>query len=56
MWFSAVGFIVTLTLSLLVAPLAAEAQRRRKCTGSVLHPGLPSLSPIPLGGISAGTA
>ena len=30
MWYSAVGLIVTLTLSLLAAPLAAEAQPRRK--------------------------
>jgi len=30
MWCSAVGFIVTLTLSLLTAPLAAEAQPARK--------------------------
>src|SRR5262245_1467852 len=30
MWYSAVGVIVTLTLSLLVAPLAAEAQSPRK--------------------------
>ena len=28
MWFSAVGCIITLTISLLVAPLAAEAQSR----------------------------
>ena len=27
MWYSAVGFVVTLTLSLLVAPLTAEAQQ-----------------------------
>src|SRR6266571_5798177 len=30
MWYSAVGLMVTLTLSLLAAPLAAEAQPRRK--------------------------
>jgi len=30
MWYSAVGFVVTLTLSLLVAPLTAEAQQATK--------------------------
>ena len=30
MWYSAVGFVVTLTLSLLVAPLTAEAQQPTK--------------------------
>src|SRR4051794_4168690 len=29
MWYSAVGFLMTLTLSLLAAPLAAEAQSAR---------------------------
>ena len=33
MWCSAVGFIVTLTLSLLAAPLAAKARRWRKSRG-----------------------
>ena len=30
MWYSAVGFLVTLTLSLLTAPLLAEAQPAAK--------------------------
>ena len=29
MWYSAVGSLVTLTLGLLTAPLATEAQRRK---------------------------
>ena len=44
MWYSAVGFVVTLTLSLLVAPLAAKAQPATKVyrignlsPGSPLH-------------------
>ena len=30
MWYSAVGFVVTFTLSLLVAPLTVEAQQATK--------------------------
>src|SRR5204863_9910899 len=48
MWYSAVGFVVTLTLSLLVAPLAAEAQQAtsvhrigRLSSGSPSEPNLP---------------
>jgi putative tryptophan/tyrosine transport system substrate-binding protein len=46
MWGSAVGVIVTLTLSLLAAPLAAQAQRPGKIPRiGVLHPGAAS-SPL----------
>src|SRR5712691_8576355 len=48
MWYSAVGFVVTLTLSLLVAPLTVEAQQATKVhrigrlsSGSPSDPNLP---------------
>ena len=34
MWYSAIGRLVTLTLSLLAAPLATEAQQARKIRAS----------------------
>ena len=44
MWYSAVGFIVTLTLSMLAAPLAAEAQRAANIPRiGVLVPAEPSI-------------
>jgi len=48
MWCSAVGFIVTLTLSLLAAPLVAEAQQSTKVYRiGWLHPGLSRPEPHP---------
>ena len=46
MWYSAVGLMVTLTLSLLAAPLTAEAQPRRKIplVGMLLSGSLPGSS------------
>ena len=49
MWYSAVGVIVTLTLSILAAPLVTNAQPAGQCTasgGSVLA--LPALIAPPL--------
>ena len=48
MWYSAVGFVVTLTLSLLVAPLTAEAQQATKVHRiGRLGPGSPLPGPDP---------
>lgn len=45
MWCSAIGCIVTLTLSMLAVPLAAEAQRQTKVYRvGQLHAGSPSTS------------
>jgi putative ABC transport system substrate-binding protein len=48
MWYSAVGFLVTLTLSLLTVPLAAEAQPLAKGPRiGVLSPGFPPAPSVP---------
>ena len=49
MWHSAVGFVVTLTLSLLVALLTAEAQQATKVhrVGQLFGAGSPSSGPDP---------
>jgi hypothetical protein len=36
-----IGFLVTLTLAILVVPLAADDSRQRTCTGSVCFLVLP---------------
>jgi putative tryptophan/tyrosine transport system substrate-binding protein len=48
MWYSAIGCIVTLILSLTVAPLTAEAQQLTKVFRiGVLHAGSPPSGPAP---------
>ena len=49
MWYSPVGFLVTLTLSLLTVPLAAEAQRR----GHIPLVGVLEPNPAPTGCFAA---
>ena len=47
MWCSAIGCIVTLTLSLLAVPLASDAQQAGKVTRiGYLSPVFPGLSPM----------
>ena len=47
MWWSTLGCMVTLTLSLLAVPLAAEAQRKAMPVIGYLHFASPSLAPTP---------